>query len=55
MKPSSNRAKSFRLSFALSVTPAMRGVARGMHELRFRDGRVIQLFGGAMSINFGVK
>ena len=40
---------------SLKAYPAQRGVERGMHELKCRDVRVIQFFGGAMSINFGVK
>lgn len=40
---------------SLKAYPAQRGVERGMRELRCRDVRVIQFFGGAMSINYGVK
>ncbi len=40
---------------SLKAYPAQRGVERGMHELKCRDVRVIQFFGGAMSINFGMK
>lgn len=40
---------------SLQAYPAQRGVERGMRELKCRDVRVIQFFGGAMSINVGVK
>ncbi len=40
---------------SLQAYPAQRGVERGMRELKCRDVRVIQFFGGAMSINYGVK
>jgi len=35
--------------------PAQRGVADAMQRLGCRDVRVVNLIGGAMSINFGVK
>ena len=40
---------------SLKAYPAQRGVERAMHELKCRDVRVINFFGGAMSINFGIK
>lgn len=40
---------------SLKAYPAQRGVERAMHELKCRDVRVVQFFGGAMSINYGVK
>jgi len=40
---------------SLKAYPAQRGVERSMHELKCRDVRVIQFFGGAMSINYGMK
>jgi demethylmenaquinone methyltransferase / 2-methoxy-6-polyprenyl-1,4-benzoquinol methylase len=35
--------------------PAQRGVAEKMRELGCRDVRIVNLLGGAMSINYGVK
>lgn len=40
---------------SLKAYPAQRGVERAMAELKCRDVHVINFFGGAMSINFGVK
>lgn len=40
---------------SLKAYPAQRGVERAMTELKCRDIRVINFFGGAMSINLGVK
>jgi ubiquinone/menaquinone biosynthesis methyltransferase len=40
---------------SLKAYPAQRGVERAMRELDCREVRIIQFFGGAMSINFGVK
>lgn len=40
---------------SLKNYPAQRGVERGMNELGCRDVRVVSFFGGAMSINYGVK
>ena len=40
---------------SLKAYPAQRGVERAMHELKCRDVQVINFFGGAMSINFGIK
>jgi len=40
---------------SLKNYPAQRGVERGMNDLECRDVEVINFFGGAMSINFGVK
>jgi demethylmenaquinone methyltransferase/2-methoxy-6-polyprenyl-1,4-benzoquinol methylase len=35
--------------------PAQRGVAAKMEEIGCRDVRIINLLGGVMSINYGVK
>jgi demethylmenaquinone methyltransferase/2-methoxy-6-polyprenyl-1,4-benzoquinol methylase len=40
---------------SLKAYPAQRGVERAMHEMNCRDVRVLNFFGGAMSINYGVK
>ncbi|HAV64974.1 MAG TPA: bifunctional demethylmenaquinone methyltransferase/2-methoxy-6-polyprenyl-1,4-benzoquinol methylase UbiE, partial [Verrucomicrobiales bacterium] len=40
---------------SLKAYPAQRGVERAMREMGCREVRVINFFGGAMSINFGVK
>lgn len=40
---------------SLKNYPAQRGVEQGMKELNCKDVRVINFFGGAMSINYGVK
>lgn len=40
---------------SLKNYPAQRGVERGMNELSCKDVRVINFFGGAMSINYGIK
>lgn len=40
---------------SLKAYPAQRGVERAMRGLGCRDVRVIQFFGGAMSINYGIK
>lgn len=40
---------------SLKHYPAQRGVAEAMHALGCRDVRIVNLVGGAMSINYGVK
>jgi demethylmenaquinone methyltransferase / 2-methoxy-6-polyprenyl-1,4-benzoquinol methylase len=40
---------------SLQHYPAQRGVVDAMQRLRCRDVRIVNLLGGAMSINFGVK
>ena len=40
---------------SLKRYPAQRGVAAAMRELGCRDVRIVNLVGGALSINFGVK
>lgn len=40
---------------SLKAYPAQRGVEQGMREFGCRDVQVINFFGGAMSINFGLK
>ena len=40
---------------SLQRYPAQRGVAEAMRRLGCRDVRIVNLIGGAMSINFGVK
>ncbi len=40
---------------SLQPYPAQRGLAKAMHQLGCHDVRVVNLIGGAMSINFGVK
>ncbi len=40
---------------SLKNYPAQRGVEQGMTELNCKDVRVVNFFGGAMSINHGVK
>jgi len=40
---------------SLQRYPAQCGVAEAMHKLNCRDVRIVNLLGGAMSINFGVK
>lgn len=40
---------------SLTNYPAQRGVEQGMLEMNCEDIRVINFFGGAMSINFGIK
>ncbi len=40
---------------SLKNYPAQRGVEQGMKELNCQDVRVVNFFGGAMSINYGVK
>lgn len=40
---------------SLKAYPAQRGVERAMRELACGDVRVINFFGGAMSINYGTK
>ena len=40
---------------SLQHYPAQRGVAEAMQRLGCRDVRIVNLIGGAMSINFGVK
>src|SRR5258705_13244111 len=40
---------------SLKHYPAQRGVAEAMQRLGCRDVRIVNLLGGAMSINFGVK
>ncbi|HTD65508.1 MAG TPA: bifunctional demethylmenaquinone methyltransferase/2-methoxy-6-polyprenyl-1,4-benzoquinol methylase UbiE [Candidatus Limnocylindria bacterium] len=40
---------------SLKHYPAQRGVAEAMRQLGCREVRIVNLFGGAMSINFGIK
>jgi demethylmenaquinone methyltransferase/2-methoxy-6-polyprenyl-1,4-benzoquinol methylase len=40
---------------SLKHYPAQRGVAEAMRQLGCRDVRIVNLLGGAISINFGVK
>ena len=40
---------------SLQHYPAQRGVAAAMERLGCRDVRIVNLLGGAMSINYGVK
>ena len=40
---------------SLKHYPAQRGVAEAMQRLDCRDVRIVNLLGGAMSINFGEK
>ena len=40
---------------SLQLYPAQRGVDEAMRELGCRDTRIVNLMGGAMSINYGVK
>ena len=40
---------------SLQRYPAQRGVAEAMQRLGCRDARIVNLLGGAMSINYGVK
>ena len=40
---------------SLQRYPAQRGVAGAMQRLGCRDVRIVNLMGGAMSINYGVK
>jgi demethylmenaquinone methyltransferase/2-methoxy-6-polyprenyl-1,4-benzoquinol methylase len=40
---------------SLKQYPAQKGVAAKMAELGLRDTRTVNLFGGTMSINFGIK
>lgn len=40
---------------SLKAYPAQRGVESAMRELECREVRVINFFGGAMSINYGLK
>jgi len=40
---------------SLNHYPAQRGVAEAMNRLGCRDVRIVNLMGGAMSINFGIK
>ena len=40
---------------SLKHYPAQRGVADAMKQLGCRDVRIVNLVGGAMSINYGVK
>jgi demethylmenaquinone methyltransferase/2-methoxy-6-polyprenyl-1,4-benzoquinol methylase len=40
---------------SLKHYPAQRGVAEEMHRLGCREVRIVNLVGGAMSINFGIK
>ena len=40
---------------SLKIYPAQRGVAGKMRELGCRDVRIVNLVGGAMSINYGIR